>query len=97
MLLKLPLVEVRLSGEGFLVREAIPQDFQIDHRIMSISTYDQWKLIYDNILDFDVLNGDLSGFFTYVKDPLMMLHYQLQRSPDNVFDTRGCEATKYPV
>ena len=97
MLLKLPLVEVRLDGTGFVVREAIPQDFRIDHRIMTISTYDQWKLIYDNILDFDVLHGDLTGFFTYVRDPLLMLHYQLQRSPDRYFATRGCEATKYPV
>ena len=97
MLLKLPLVEVRLDQSGFVVREAIPQNFKIDHRIMEISTFDQWKMIFDNVLDFDVLNGDLEGLFTYARDPLMLIHYLLQRSPDEYFDTRGCQATKYPV
>ena len=97
MLLKLPLIEVHLDGTGFVVREALTQDFRIDHRIMTITTEDQWKMIYDNLLDFDVLNGDLTGFFTYVRDPLLMLHYLLQRADDERFDHRGCQQTKYPV
>ena len=97
MLLKLPLIEVRLDGTGFVVREALTQDFQIDHRIMTITTEDQWKMIYDNLLDFDVLEGSLAGFFTYVRDPLMMLHYLLQRADDDLIAQRGCQQTKYPV
>lgn len=97
MLLKLPLIEVRLTESGFQVREAITQDFRIDHRIMSITTEDQWKMIYDNLLDFDVLRGSLAGFFTYVRDPLLMLHYLLQRSDDDRIEFRGCQQTKYPV
>ena len=97
MLLKIPLIEVRLTGTGFVVREALTQDFRIDHRIMSISTEDQWKMIYDNLLDFDVINGNLAGFFTYVRDPLLMLHYLLQRSDDERLEHRGCQQTKYPV
>ena len=97
MLLKIPLVEVRLDGTGFVVREALTQDFRIDHRIMSITTEDQWKMIYDNLLDFDVIAGDLTGFFTYVRDPLLMLHFLLQRSDDERLELRGCQQTKYPV
>ena len=97
MLLKLPLVEVRLDETGFVVREALTQGFSIDHRIMTMTTEDQWKMIYDNLLDFDVLAGDLTGFFTYVRDPLLMLHYLLQRSDDPYHAHRGCQATKYPV
>ena len=96
-LLKLPLVEVRIDHTGFVIRESIPQSFTIDHGIMQINTEDQWRLIIDNMLDFDVLGGDLHGFFTYVRDPLLLLHYLLQRSPDPSLDHRCCQCTKYPV
>ena len=96
-LLKLPLVEVRIDETGFVIRESIPQGFSIDHGIMPISTEDQWRLIIDNMLDFDVLSGDLHGFFTYARDPLLLLHYLLQRSPDPVLEFRCCQITKYPV
>ena len=96
-LLKLPLVEVRIDQTGFVIRESIPQSFSIDHGIMQINTEDQWRLIIDNMLDFDVLSGDLHGFFTYVRDPLLLLHYLLQRSPDRSLEHRCCQCTKYPV
>ena len=65
MFLKIPLTEVRLDASGFVVKEALLQDFQIDHALMPVHTVDQWELIYDHLLDFDVLGGDLTGFFSY--------------------------------
>ena len=97
MTLKMPLTEVRLESTGFVVRESLTQDFKIDYPLMPVHTHDQWRMIYDNLLDFDVEHGDLSGFFSYVKDPFMILHYLLQRSPDGELQHRCCLATKYPV
>ena len=97
MMLQMPLTEVRIDGSGFNVRESLSQDFRVDHPIMPIHTVDQWQLIYDHLLEFDVVEGDLTGLLSYAKDPLMLLHYLLQRSPDSGFNVRACQATKYPV
>ena len=96
-MLKMPLVEVRLSSSGFLVREALTQSFKIDHAVKKISTFEQWRLIYDDLLNFDVRTGDLEGFFSYCQDPLMLLHHLLQRAEDDELSTRGCVCTQYPV
>ena len=93
----MPLVEVRLCANGFIVRESLTQSFKIDHAVKKILTSDQWRLIYDDLLNFDVRNGDLSGFFTYVQDPLLMLHFLLQRAADDELKTRGCVCTQYPM
>ena len=94
---KMPLVEVRLCSDGFLVRESLTQSFKIDHPVKKISTPEQWRLIYDDLLTFDVREGSLEGFFSYVQDPLMMLHHLLQRAADEELQTRGCVCTQYPV
>ena len=94
---KKPLVEVRVEDVGFIVRESLPQSFKIDHPVQKMVTSEQWCMLYENLLDFDVKEGDLTGFFSYVQDPLLMLHYLLQRADDPELDTRGCLATKYPV
>ena len=97
MCLKIPVTEVRVEESGFVVREALNQDFRIDHRVMEMATVDQWRILYDHLLSFDVLGGDLSGILSYGKDPLLLIHYLMQRAPDTYSEHRGCLATKYPV
>ena len=94
---KLVLTEVMIDGNGFVVRESLTQSFKIDHPVRKILTTEQWRLIYDDLLNFNVKDGDLTGFLSYVQDPLMMLHHLLQRSTEAGLESRGCLATKYPV
>ena len=96
--MKIPVTEVRVEETGFVVREALTQDFRIDHRVdMEMATNDQWRILYDHLLSFDVLGGDLRGILSYGKDPLLLIHYLMQRAPDEFFEHRGCHATKYPM
>ena len=97
MMSKLVLTEVRIEGSGFVVRESLTQAFKINHPVKKILTTEQWRLIYDDLLSFNVKDGDLSGFLSYVQDPLLMLHFLLQRSEQSDMKSRGCLATKYPV
>ena len=94
---KLVLTEVKVEGSGFVVRESLTQAFKINHPVKKILTTEQWRLIYDDLLNFNVKDGDLTGFLSYVQDPLLMLHFLLQRSEQDGLETRGCLATKYPV
>ena len=94
---KLVLTEVMIDGNGFVVKEALTQQFKIDHPVKKIITTDQWRLIFDDLLDFDVKNGDLTGLLSYSQDPLLLLHYLLQRAEEPDLKSRGCLATKYPV
>ena len=93
----IPHMELTLEATGFTVRESLDLSFKYIYPIINFPLQAQWAALWENCLDYDVMNLPLDGIMTLARDPLLMLHYLLQRAPDKELPVRCCLITKYPV